>query len=67
MHFFLHFTFIPGTSASDFEEQLGQGLGKDANDALKFMMWLKIVKEEDLKGENKQWSQRWQLPKTLTG
>ena len=41
--------FIPDMSASDFEEQLGHGLGKDAEDALKFMMWLEIVKDEDLK------------------
>ena len=38
--FTLHHHFIPDTSASDFEEQLGHGLGKDADDALKIMMWL---------------------------
>ena len=33
----------------DFEEHLGHGLGKNATDALKFRLWLCIVKKEDLK------------------
>ena len=47
---FLHFNFNFYTDiiASDFEEQLGQGLGKNAPFALKFGLWLYIVKKEDL-------------------
>ena len=42
--------FIPDTSASDFEEQLGHGVGKNAGDALKFMTWLEIVKKRTSSG-----------------
>ena len=37
------------TIALDFEEHLGQGLGKNAPFALKFGLWLYIVKMVDLK------------------
>ena len=42
---FLHFTFNIDMAASDFEEQLGHGLGKNAVDVLKFKPWLCIVEE----------------------
>ena len=41
------------TVASDFEEHLGHGLGKNAAVALKFRLWLCIVEEEDLKRERR--------------
>ena len=34
---------------SNFEEHLGQGLGKNAPFVLKFGLWLCIVKKKDLK------------------
>ena len=52
MRFFLPFERLSiqyKTVVSDFEEHLGQGLGKDAPFVLKFGPWLCIVKEEDLK------------------
>ena len=51
---FFTLILIPETSASDFEEHLGHGLGKDAGDALKFMMWLEIVKMKTSSGKGKE-------------
>ena len=49
----LYHSFILDISASDFEEHLGHGVGKNAGDALKFMMWLEIVKKRISSGMEK--------------
>ena len=41
------------TVASDFEEHLGHGLGKNSAVALKFRLWLCIAKEDLMRMENK--------------
>ena len=52
---FLHFTsFNTDIVASDFEEHLGHGLGKNATVVLKFRLWQCIVEERGPQGEGKE-------------